>query len=475
MKMLFRFPKKAIISNLNIQRYFAKHSFLLPDLGEGLKDAQILEYFVKEGQTVKQYDLIAKVSTLKSTIDISAEYPGKILKLLVNVDDKCEVGAPLYEIDVVKEGESHLLVESDGVTEEITQITDQVQEQTQEIKQVQKQAQKIEQHQEQQIQHKQPPINLDDAIKKSIDENEVLSTPAVRNLAKELQVNLAFVKGTGPKGRVLKEDVLIFHEIVKKEAEKILKIYKKRSSNESEQKNIKPQVAEHTPVLMSQFEQGMVKTMTYATSVPHFNLHEEYDISDIHMMRGKLKDSGINISLFALIVKSFSLALSENPKMNSTYFPDKDEFTYFSNHFHNISIAIDSKFGLAAPNIKNVQTLSSEEIDLEIKKLKDLTDNQKLKNQHLTGGTIAMSNIGTISGYLATPLNLPGQCCIVALGKVAIKPVWNKKTGVFEPKQILPVSFGCDHRVLDGATVARFSKRWRHYIEEPYLIFSKLK
>lgn len=465
MKMLFRFPKKTIISNLNIQRCFAKQSFILPDLGEGLKDAQILEYFVKEGQTVKQYDLIAKVSTLKSTIDISAEYPGRILKLLVNVDDKCEVGAPLYEIDVAQEGESHLVVESDGVTEEFTQITDHVQEQPQ----------KIEQDQEQQIKYKQPSISLDDAIKKSIDENEVLSTPAVRNLAKELQVNLAFVKGTGPKGRVLKEDVLIFQEIVKKEAEKILKTNKKPNSNESEQKNIKPQVAEHTPVLMSQFEQGMVKTMTYATSVPHFNLHEEYDISDIHMMRGKLKDSGINISLFALIVKSFSLALSENPKMNSTYFPDKDEFTYFSNHFHNISIAIDSKFGLAAPNIKNVQTLSSEEIDLEIKKLKDLTDNQKLKNEHLTGGTIAMSNIGTISGYLATPLNLPGQCCIVALGKVVIKPVWNKKTGVFEPKQILPVSFGCDHRVLDGATVARFSKRWRHYIEEPYLIFSKLK
>ena len=215
--------------------------------------------------------------------------------------------------------------------------------------------------------------------------------------------------------------------------------------------------------------------MTHAATVPHFNLHEVYNIDDLYNMRLKLKTAGINISLFALIVKSFSLALSENPKMNSTYHPEKDQFVYFNNTVQNISIAIDSKFGLAAPNIKNVENLSAEEIDKEVKKLRDLTENQALKREHLSGGTIALSNVGTISGYLATPLNLPGQCCIVALGKVVVQPVHNESTNTFEPKRVLPVSFGCDHRVLDGATVARFSKRWRHYIEEPCLILSKLK
>lgn len=443
---------------LCLKRKFAKQSFLLPDLGEKLANAQVKQYFVTEGQMVKEYDKIAEVATEKATIEISAKNSGKILKLCVKIDDMCDVGAALYEIDVTDESDGQkITAEIDGASQILT---------PEDVK--------IDKQKPIDI----PRINMEGMIKKSLEEVEVLSTPAVRSFASKLDVNLAFVKGSGPKGRILKEDVLIFHEIIKKEVEKAIQSSSGLSTKSSKHESVQ-QSNEQTyiskKVVMNMFERGMVKTMSHAATVPHFNLHEEYDISDLFNMRTKLKDSGINISLFALIVKSFSLGLTESPKINSTYFPEKDEFSYQMNTFHNISIAIDGTIGLAAPNIKNVQLLSSEQIDQEIKHLRDLTNTQKLTKEHLNGGTIAMSNVGTISGYLATPLNLPGQCCIVALGKVVTKPVWNEKAAIFEPKKILPVSFGCDHRVLDGATVAKFSRQWRHYIEEPYLIFSKLK
>lgn len=450
--------------HITMRRCFAKQSFILPDLGEKLKDATVLEYLVKVGQKVKQYDAIALVSTEKSTIEISSDHPGTILKFHVDVGQSCNVGSPLYDIDVVGDEVTDKPSKHEGV-EEVTR------------KESKTEANTRPKHEG--INSPVVRADLGQDIKHSHLEIEVLSTPAVRKLASSLDVNIAYVKGTGPNGRVLKEDVLLFNEIVQNAAAKLA-----NQGNQAIHQDVpklpstntpKTNILQSTPVQMTQFERGMVHTMTYAATIPHFNLHEVFDINDLFNMRLKLKEAGINISLFALIVKSFSLALAANPKMNSTYYPDKDQFTYMSNPFQNISIAIDGKFGLAAPNIKNVQNLSSEDIDSEIKHLRDLADTQRLRQEHLTGGTIALSNVGTISGYLSSPLNLPGQCCIVALGKVVTQPIWFEKTATFEPRKSLPVSFGCDHRVLDGATVARFSKSWRHYIEEPYLILSKLK
>lgn len=466
-----------------IHRSFAKHIFTLPDLGEKIKDGEVKKLHVKEGSIVKEYDPIAEVATDKATAEITSPFNGKIVKIFHKENDMCNVGDPFFEIEVGDNDSA-----DQPATEEVAKAKPAPPVQSHANNHHESKKHVEETDEEALIQealHKQSlfvervkALNnqpQDTDIRTTLAESQIMSTPAVRAYAKKNGVDISRVKPSGKNGRVLKEDIINYLEHFQERVSKIKpEICGKGEEKVSE--HIKPLInAEPTPVKMNAFERGMTKSMTYAATVPHFNLNDEFNIHELAEMRDHLKKKGVNISLFALITKAFSLALHDFPKMNSTYLPEKDQFTYYFNEAHNISIAIDSELGLVAPNIKNVERLSAEEIDKEVKKLRDLANEQKLTSEHLTGGTVALSNIGTIAGHYATPLNLPGQTCIVALGKVQYRPVYDEASSSFLPRRVLPVSFGCDHRVLDGATVAKFAVHWKNYIENPYLILAKLK
>lgn len=135
-------------------------------------------------------------------------------------------------------------------------------------------------------------------------------------------------------------------------------------------------------VEMNQYEHGMVKSMNKSHTIPHFNLHEEYDVSNLMKVRDQYNlIAPKKISIFAYLVKCFSQALIEHPKMNSNYFPEKNEYKYYINSSHNISIAINSAHGLVAPHINDVQNKSVKEIDSEIKALVKLANEAKLTRE----------------------------------------------------------------------------------------------
>jgi 2-oxoisovalerate dehydrogenase E2 component (dihydrolipoyl transacylase) len=126
---------------------------------------------------------------------------------------------------------------------------------------------------------------------------------------------------------------------------------------------------------------------------------------------------------------------------------------------------MDSPHGLAVPNIKAVNSLSMLEVQAELNRLRDLAKEGRLGAGDISGGTISLSNIGIIGGTYLGPLILPPQVCIVGIGRTILQPVW--LDGEFRPRQTMNVSFGCDHRVLDGATVAKFSNHWKGLLENP--------
>lgn len=163
-----------------------------------------------------------------------------------------------------------------------------------------------------------------------------------------------------------------------------------------------------------------------------------------------------------MLIKTFSMALKKYPKINATYSPEVNEFEYKIQHNHNISVAIDSPNGLVVPNIKNVETLNLLGIQKEIERLRQLSIEAKLTGNELNNGTVCLSNIGTIGGIMANPLILAPQVCIVAIGK--LQTVAKFIDGQWTPRQIINVSFGCDHRIIDGATVAKFSNEWKALI-----------
>jgi 2-oxoisovalerate dehydrogenase E2 component (dihydrolipoyl transacylase) len=157
--------------------------------------------------------------------------------------------------------------------------------------------------------------------------------------------------------------------------------------------------------------------------------------------------------------------------MNSIFHDPKSEYTLISSH--NVSFAMDSPFGLIVPNIKDVQTKSIYEISQEMSRITDLGAKGKLTDVDLKGGTIALSNIGTIGGTYTSPVILPPQVFIGALG--ATRPVLEKVAGNIEEKMVLKTSWSADHRLLDGATTARFVARWKALIENPSLMLLHLK
>lgn len=216
---------------------------------------------------------------------------------------------------------------------------------------------------------------------------------------------------------------------------------------------------------MNAYQQGMQKSMSEANEVPHLYYHETINVSELENLRQKLKKMKTKVTMMGLLTKTFSLALNSHPKINSTYKPDKTEFQFETHESHNISIAIDSPGGLVAPNIKNVQALSILEIQQKLEELKILSLQNKLTSSELLNGTICLSNIGTIGGRSACPLMLCPQTCIVAIGRVVETPVYINGN-LFNQKHIT-LSYGCDHRVIDGASVSRFSNEWKNIIENP--------
>lgn len=173
-----------------------------------------------------------------------------------------------------------------------------------------------------------------------------------------------------------------------------------------------------------------------------------------------------------ILIKTFSLALKQYPKMNALYNPEVNPYEYNIHSSHNISIAIDSPNGLVVPHIKEVNNLNLGDIQLELERLRNLAAAAKLTSKELQGGTVCLSNIGTIGGTHACPLILPPQVCIVAIGKLQSVPKF--KNGELVERKTINVSYGCDHRVVDGATVARFSNHWKQLIENPYLSIAEM-
>ena len=313
---------------------------------------------------------------------------------------------------------------------------------------------------------------------------KALAAPAVRRLATEHGVNITEVEGSGKDGRVLKEDITAHVENLKGQDTGAIKTPVKLPTQPSpaEAKAPKPKAPlpqiKVSPVVFSASEdkivpikgitKAMFKAMGEALAIPHFGYCDEIDIGKLVNIRKNLKAScaerGIKLSYMPFFVKACSMALTQYPVINSHLNPVEETMTYKADH--NIGVAMDTAHGLLVPNIKKVQLLSVFEIAQELNRLQELGFAGKLGDKDLKGGTFALSNIGSIGGTYAKPVIFPPQVAIGAIGKVQILPRFDEHDQVIKA-HIVKVSWSADHRVLDGATIARFSNLMKDYLEEP--------
>uniref|UniRef100_T1IN16 Dihydrolipoamide acetyltransferase component of pyruvate dehydrogenase complex n=1 Tax=Strigamia maritima TaxID=126957 RepID=T1IN16_STRMM len=418
------------------QTYYEIVQFFLSDIGEGIREVAVKEWYVKVGDTVKQFDSICEVQSDKASVTITSRYDGIIEKLHYDIDDTALVGKPLVDIKI-----------SDDASQ--TQALDEVQDQ--------------------------------DAVILSQTANQVMSTfdkvlttPAVRRMAMEHKIRLSDVQGTGKEGRVLKEDILKYLDSLKTSAKSI-------PPPSITTKSIPKQLLaiSKSPITIGKdrteaikgIPKAMAKAMAAANQIPHFGYYDEINLTELVKMRGYLKEMakerGVKFSYMPVFIKAVSMALNQYPVLNATVDDKCENITYKA--AHNIGVAMDTSLGLVVPNVKNVQGLSILEIASDMNRLHDVGKKGQLGTTDLTGGTFTLSNIGSIGGTYAKPLIFPPQVAIGAVGKIQVLPRYDRDGNVVKTF-IMQVSWSADHRIIDGATMARFSNLWKDYLENPITI-----
>lgn len=291
-----------------------------------------------------------------------------------------------------------------------------------------------------------------------------LATPAVRGLLKIHNVNILDVKGTGKDGRVLKEDVNNFIAL--------------RDSAATSQPAAAGTPQTETAVDLTPFQSQMFKTMTRSLNIPHFLYSDELNINNITAMRKKLASDPKDpkkITFLSFVIKAVSLALNEYPLLNAKVdTSNTDKPRLIMRPKHNIGVAMDTPNGLIVPNIKDVANRSILEVATELSRLGSLGKEGKLTPADLSGGTITISNIGNIGGTYVMPVIVPNEVSILGIGKSRTTPTFDE-TGQVTKGELVNFSWSADHRVVDGATMARMATRIRELIESPELMLLKLK
>ncbi|WP_085299407.1 dihydrolipoyllysine-residue acetyltransferase [Cognaticolwellia mytili] len=423
---------QAVIESAPVASGTQVEDFILPDIGEGIVECELVEWLVAEGDVIEEDQPIADVMTDKALVQIPAMHNGTVVKLYYAKGEIAKVHSPLFAIEVAVEISS---TEQAVVSAPIAEAP-------------KTSAPKA------QIPAKSATSPVQVVAAKVVNEKAVAS-PAVRRVARELNVNIHQVPGSGKKGRVYKEDVVAFNEAPAVSAAAAVV-----TGAASGGTRVEP---------IRGIKAVMAKAMVNSVStIPHFTYCEEIDMTNLIKLRGELKEvyvkQDIKLTMMPFFMKAMSLALKQFPLVNTQVNEDCTELTYFDDH--NIGMAVDSKVGLLVPNVKQVQTKSILDLASDITRLTNDARSGRVPAADLKGGTITISNIGAIGGTVATPIINKPESAIVALGKLQKLPRFNDK-GEVEARSIMQVSWSGDHRIIDGGTIARFCNLWKSFLEEP--------
>ena len=300
-----------------------------------------------------------------------------------------------------------------------------------------------------------------------------LAIPAVRGLLKELNVNIADVTGTGKEGRVTRDDVQNFVASQNSGATHSTRPQPSRGFYNADQAQVEK------PITLTPVQSQMFKTMTRSLSIPHFLYADEIDVNGLSTLRQRLNNqpsSAPRLSYLPFIMKAVSLALESFPLLNARVDIGTGENApkLVMREKHNIGVAMDTPQGLLVPNVKDISLRSIQDIASEVSRLQALAKAGKLSANDLTGGTITVSNVGSIGGTYVAPVLVQSEVAILGIGKVRTIPAFDDRDRVIK-KQVMNFSWSADHRVVDGATMARMAERVRAFVEEPALMMTRLR
>jgi pyruvate dehydrogenase E2 component (dihydrolipoamide acetyltransferase) len=430
-----------------------KFTFNFPDLGEGLEEGTIMEWYVKPGQQVKMGDSIVQMETDKVVADIPSPKNGVITDLFGEVGDVIKVGSPLVIIQI--EGEV-----SEQTTEDEKITTEAVSESDDDAGSV---VGTIE------VAGKNDIMAPSDEGEKDIEEKtsvsrKALATPVARAMAKQMGIDINQILGSGPSGRVKKEDILNFKSTgldIKPESDIIKKSF-------TPDESLKQTAGDVTYKPLTQIRKTIAKNMLQSKhNAAHMSVFEEVEISGLMEVRLRYKqrfaDKGVKLTYLPFIVKAVAQALKHHPQLNSQIDTENNRMIY-RNRYH-IGIAVDAPDGLVVPVIRDADKLSIFQIAGQIGELANKARTRKLTLEDLKDGCFSITSFGSFGGIYATPvLNYP-QAGILGIGRILKTPVVKDDEIVIG--NIMPLSLTVDHRVVDGGETTRFIYKVMEYLTDP--------
>ena len=418
---------------------------LMPALSPTMEEGTLSKWLVKEGDKVESGDLIAEIETDKATMEVEAIEDGIIGKILVSEgQESIKVNSPIAIL--LSEGEN--LSENAISTDSNKEIKKEVQ------KEVQKNKENVVQIND---------IKNNDEISKSISDNTTKSyfkpdklerifvSPLAKRIAKQRDIPLSSIKGSGPHGRILKIDVDNFD----------IKKIEYPSLNNLESNNF--EIVKNS-AMRKTIAERLVKSKNEA---PHFYLSLDCNIDELLKVRKAINSKSndeYKISVNDMIIKASSAALLKVPKANASW--ENENTKYFNNT--DISVAVAIEGGLITPIVKNVQSKGLLEISMDMKDLANKAKDGKLQPEEYLGGSFSISNLGMYGIKEFSAVINPPQGCILAVGSGEKRViVINNEISI---ATIMTVTLSCDHRVVDGAVGAEFLSEFKNFIENPSLM-----
>ena len=423
--------------------------FPLPDLG--VDSAEVSEIMVKVGDTVKKDQPLVLVESDKASVEVPAPASGKIIEMLIKAGDK------------VKNGQDFIVIQPEGAAS---------------VMPVQNASATAQAPASAPSTPSTPAQSSTSSVQLSEQQvnarlTDIYAGPAVRKLSRQLGVDVSQVTGSGNKGRVSKDDIFAFVKqrmqspvaapqaptaaVVRSGLPNLPDMSKTEIWGEIETQDL------------TRLQKVSIPQLNYNTLLPQVTQFDLADITDVEQMRNDIKEEmkkqGVSLTILAFIMKAVAYAIGEHPKFNS-HLSDDNTQILIRKSVH-MGFAVATPTGLMVPVIKDVQTKGIKQIALEVSEMAVKARDGKLAPKDMTGASFTISSQGNLGGTYFTPLVTWPQVAILGVSESTLQPRWNAQTKTFEPRLMLPLSLSYDHRVINGADAAVFTRFVAKLLADP--------
>ncbi|MEH6909775.1 MAG: 2-oxo acid dehydrogenase subunit E2, partial [Oceanicoccus sp.] len=410
----------------------------VPDMGDA-ENVDVIEVCVNIGDEVAEGDSLIVLETDKASMEVPSPVAGKVVSLAIQEGATASAGMEILQLELAKTPITATEVESSANSLDESVEAPVKSEPITTTQPAPMSADVI--------------VNSSSSGEKFLNSDSVYAGPAVRRLAREIGLDITLVEGTGPRGRIVKDD---------------LKLYIKKALTATPTTTATSGIPRIPDIDFGQFGDVKLESLSKihrATAqnmhrswlnVPHVTQFDDADISDLEEFRKSLKaeaeQRGVKITPLPFLLKACAAALRENPKFNASLHTDGQQLVY--KQYVNIGIAVDTPLGLVVPVIRDVDKKSIWELAAETIRLAQKAKDRKLKIDDMQGGCFTISSLGSIGGQGFTPIVNTPEVAILGVSKLSVKPLWNGSE--FVPAKMLPLSLSYDHRAINGGDAGRF-------------------